>query len=301
MSAQQSILKFLRRSSPEFGPKSKVQRTECDSSVAKASSDKEIVNISPDDASSRSQINRSVAELKLKLPNAVKTLIRNMDSEWCFYLASVIRSDSFTKLANFIEQERAKTTIYPPQEEVFTWSKLTPPRRVRVVILGQDPYHGPRQAHGLAFSVRQPQRPPPSLLNMYREIASDCDTVPEGWPPCHGDLTRWAEQGVLLLNAVLTVRASQPNSHKDQGWEKLTGAVINYINLHCSHVVFLLWGANAQAQGAGIDRKRHLVLHAPHPSPFSANRGFFGCKHFSKANAYLKEHHLEPIKWTDLS
>ncbi|KAL5966182.1 Uracil-DNA glycosylase [Taenia solium] len=300
MSGQQSILRFLKRPLSEHGPKSKVQRTENDLSVA-ASSDS-IAGTSSDDAGDRSEINRSVAELRLKLPSAVKTLIRNMGSEWCFHLASVIRGDSFTKLANFIEQERDKTTIYPPQEEVFTWSKLTPPRRVRVVILGQDPYHGPRQAHGLAFSVRRPQRPPPSLVNIYKEIASDCDaSVPDIWPPNHGDLTRWAEQGVLLLNAVLTVRSSQPNSHKGQGWEKLTGAVINYINLHCSHVVFLLWGANAQAQGAGIDRERHLVLHAPHPSPFSVDRGFFGCKHFSKANAYLKDHCLQPIDWTDLS
>ncbi|VDM23160.1 unnamed protein product [Hydatigera taeniaeformis] len=300
MSAQQSILKFLKRPSTELSPKCKVRRTDCE--LVTEGSHNTVTELTSGDGFNRPQISRSVAELRLHLPSAVKTLTRHMGLEWCFHLASVIRGDSFTKLASFIELERTKTTVYPPQEEVFTWSKLTPPSKVRVVILGQDPYHGPQQAHGLAFSVRRPQRPPPSLVNIYKEIASDCDVSVSGsWPPNHGDLTRWAEQGVLLLNAVLTVRASQPNSHKDQGWEKLTGAVIDYINLHCSHVVFLLWGANAQSQGAGIDRKRHLVLHAPHPSPFSASRGFFGCKHFSKANAYLKEHCLKPINWADLS
>ncbi|VDN96833.1 unnamed protein product [Rodentolepis nana] len=304
MSVQQSLLKFMKRpaggNSPLEGSReSKIRKSECQLASVTSECTKSIE--SPDRAKFRVEVNKSVAEMKLNLPGSVKTLIKYMNAEWCYHLSTVIQSESFKKLANFIENERLKGTIYPPQDEVFTWSKLTPPGKVRVVILGQDPYHGPHQAHGLAFSVKRPQRPPPSLVNMYKEIASDCcDSIPSTWPPPHGDLTRWAEQGVLLLNAVLTVRASQPNSHKDQGWESLTGAVVRHINQNCSNVVFLLWGANAQAQGAGIDKKKHLVLQAPHPSPFSANRGFFGCQHFSKANAYLKEHGLETIKWTDL-
>nr|CDS33839.2 uracil DNA glycosylase [Hymenolepis microstoma] len=292
---RQSLLKFIKR--PAGGSTPLEEPSEPSSKISKCTPNTE----SFDCAKLRVEVNKSVAQMKLNLPCSVKTLIKYMNAEWCYHLSTVIRSESFKKLANFIENERLNGTIYPPQDEVFTWSKLTPPGKVRVVILGQDPYHGPHQAHGLAFSVKQPQRPPPSLVNMYKEIASDCsDSISSNWPPSHGDLTRWAEQGVLLLNAVLTVRASQPNSHKDQGWENLTSAVVKHINQNCSNVVFLLWGANAQAQGAGIDKKKHLVLQAPHPSPFSANRGFFGCQHFSKANAYLKEHGLEAINWTDL-
>ncbi|KAM7541402.1 hypothetical protein Aperf_G00000037893 [Anoplocephala perfoliata] len=295
MSVQQSLLKFMKRPLEDITSQieptqSKLRKVECESHL-----DDYI------DSKLRSKTNKFVAEMKLKLPNSVKTLIRNLDSEWCYNLADVIQSESFAKLSSFIGDERSKGTVYPPQDEVFTWSNLTPPRKVRVVILGQDPYHGPQQAHGLAFSVKRPQCPPPSLVNIYKEISSDCsDCVPSNWPPSHGDLTRWAEQGVLLLNAVLTVRASQPNSHRARGWEQFTGAVIKYINQNCSNVVFLLWGANAQTHAAGINKKRHLVLQAPHPSPLSANRGFFGCRHFSKANAYLREHGLEPIKWSDL-
>ncbi|VDD76547.1 unnamed protein product [Mesocestoides corti] len=306
MSSQQSILKFLKRPLSESTLSNearvpKVQRTDFSGSSKSPSSASKDSQALSTDVVQRSEFNRRVAELKLKLANPVKTLIRNMDPEWCHHLASVIQTDSFAKLAMFIEHERSETTVYPPEDQVFSWSRLTPPGKVRVVILGQDPYHGPQQAHGLAFSVKRPQNPPPSLINMYKEIASDCEvSAAEGWPPNHGDLTHWAEQGVLLLNAVLTVRRSQPNSHKDRGWEKLTNAVINHINTSCSHVVFLLWGANAQAQGARIDRNKHLVLEAPHPSPLSASRGFFGCRHFSKANNYLEKHNLKPINWTDL-
>lgn len=223
MSTQQSILKFIKTSATDalesLGDSSKPKQRNLES---------ERLTLT------RCEINKSVASMKLKLPLAVKTLIRNMDTEWCYHLSKVVQSDEFAKLANFIEHERAKCTVYPPQDEVFTWSRLTPPRHVRVVILGQDPYHGPNQAHGLAFSVKRPVRPPPSLVNMYKEVAEDCGTGSVDWPPLHGDLTRWAKQGVLLLNAVLTVRASQPNSHKDMGWEKLTAAVVNHVNKNCS-------------------------------------------------------------------
>ncbi|VDP97671.1 unnamed protein product [Trichobilharzia regenti] len=185
--------------------------------------------------------------------------------------------------------------------QIFSWTKLCLPEDIRVIILGQDPYHGPRQAHGLAFSVCRPVPAPPSLINMFKEIGSSMNlSNSDNWPPKHGDLTGWAKQGVLLLNAVLTVRASMPNSHKDKGWESLTDAAIRYLAKKRSNLVFMLWGANAQKQGQTIDRNRHLVLNAPHPSPLSASRGFFGCGHFVKANEYLKKHGMKPIDWTKL-
>ncbi|KAF8561016.1 hypothetical protein P879_03766 [Paragonimus westermani] len=255
----------------------------------------------------RESVNRLVAELKRKLSarptRSVLNLIQGLHPEWIYALDTQLQSERFQKLADFVIAERAHgVPVYPPVDQVFTWSQLCPPSSVRVVILGQDPYHGPKQAHGLAFSVQRPLPPPPSLVNMYKEIGSSLpSTNPDlRWPPNHGDLTGWAQQGVLLLNAVLTVRASTPNSHKDRGWELLTDAVVRHLNKAKSHLVFMLWGSHAQKQGAGIDRKRHLVLQAPHPSPLSASRGFFGCGHFTKANAYLKEHGLTPVDWTHL-
>ncbi|GAA48725.1 uracil-DNA glycosylase [Clonorchis sinensis] len=255
----------------------------------------------------REDLNKKLAEIKRKLASrptrSVLTLIQGLHPEWVCVLQQQIESERFQKLADFVAGERARTTaIYPPSEQVFTWSQLCPPSSVRVVILGQDPYHGPKQAHGLAFSVQRPLPPPPSLINMYKEIRSGLPEPAENveWPPKHGDLSGWARQGVLLLNAVLTVRASSPNSHKDQGWELLTDAVIRHLSKDKSNLVFMLWGSHALKQGAGIDRKRHLVLHAPHPSPLSASRGFFGCGHFTKANDYLREHGLTPVGWTKL-
>ncbi|CAH8857441.1 unnamed protein product [Trichobilharzia szidati] len=232
----------------------------------------------------------------------VLRLIEGMSTEWFAILLDEIENNKFQQLADFIVQERNnRVTVYPPNEQIFSWTKLCLPEDVRVVILGQDPYHGPRQAHGLAFSVCRPVPAPPSLLNMYKEISSSMNlSNSDNWPPKHGDLTGWARQGVLLLNAVLTVRASMPNSHKDKGWESLTDAAIRYLAKKRSNLVFMLWGANAQKQGQTIDRNRHLVLNAPHPSPLSASRGFFGCGHFVKANDYLKKHGMKPIDWTKL-
>ncbi|VDN10189.1 unnamed protein product [Dibothriocephalus latus] len=230
----------------------------------------------------------------LKLPPTCKALIRGLDVDWLFHLTKVVQDSKFSLLAEFIEKERKAGTVYPPPDQVFSWSKLTKPKNVRVVILGQDPYHGPNQAHGLAFSVQRPTRPPPSLVNMFKEISSDCaDQLasaqpPRQWPPKHGDLTNWAKQGVLLLNAVLTVRQGQPNSHKDRGWEKLTNTVVKSLN------------EEGSAHASYIDAKRHLILRAPHPSPLSASRGFFGCKHFSQTNEYLRQNKRTPIDWTDL-
>ena len=194
-----------------------------------------------------------------------------------------------------MRQEReAGRIIYPPAADVFNAFKATEFNQVKVVILGQDPYHGAGQAHGLAFSVRPKIDIPPSLVNIYKELADD---IPGFRTPQHGCLQHWAEQGVLLLNTVLTVRAGQAHSHASLGWEQFTDRVITQLNEYREHIVFMLWGSHAQKKGAFIDRRRHLVLSSPHPSPLSAYRGFFGCKHFSQANAYLAAHGTAVIDW----
>ncbi|CAL9708349.1 unnamed protein product [Knipowitschia caucasica] len=216
---------------------------------------------------------------------------------WKNSLSAEFGKPYFRSLMAFVSEERKRHTIYPPQEEVFTWTEMCNIQDVKVVILGQDPYHGPNQAHGLCFSVQRPVRPPPSLENIYKELTSDIEGFTH---PGHGDLTGWARQGVLLLNAVLTVREHQANSHKDKGWETFTDAVVQNINKSLNGVIFMLWGSYAQKKGAAIDRKRHHVLKAVHPSPLSAHRGFFGCKHFSKANELLVESEKSPIDWKAL-
>ena len=201
----------------------------------------------------------------------------------------------FQQIIETVKKERGMgRIIYPPAEDVFNAFKATEFGNVKVVILGQDPYHGAGQAHGLAFSVREGIAVPPSLVNIYKELADD---IAGFQIPQHGYLQHWAEQGVLLLNTVLTVRAGQAHSHATLGWERFTDEVVNQINQNREHVVFMLWGSHAQKKGAFIDRSRHLVLSAPHPSPLSAYRGFFGCKHFSRANAYLQENGITPIDW----
>ena len=201
----------------------------------------------------------------------------------------------FQTILEKVRRERqAGITVYPPERDVFNAFRTTEFGNVKVVILGQDPYHGAGQAHGLAFSVQPEIAVPPSLVNIYKELATDI----EGFQiPQHGYLQHWAEQGVLLLNTVLTVRAGAAHSHATFGWEVFTDEVIRQLDKEREHLVFMLWGSHAQKKGAFIDRKRHLVLTAPHPSPLSAYRGFFGCKHFSQANAYLQAHGLEPIDW----
>jgi uracil-DNA glycosylase len=184
--------------------------------------------------------------------------------------------------------------IYPPGAQIFNALNTTPLEQVRVVILGQDPYHGPGQAHGLCFSVQPGVRVPPSLANIYREIQADLGLT----PPAHGYLQTWAEQGVLLLNAVLTVERGQAGSHQGKGWETFTDAIVELLNDEREGLVFMLWGSYALKKGAVIDRKKHLVLTAPHPSPLSAYRGFLGCRHFSLANEYLQERQHPPIDWS---
>lgn len=214
---------------------------------------------------------------------------------WHDVLAEEKQQPYFIDTLSAVANERAAgKTIYPPQKDVFNAFRLTELGAIKVVILGQDPYHGPNQAHGLAFSVLPGIAPPPSLLNMYKELETD---IPGFQRPNHGFLESWAKQGVLLLNTVLTVQAGQAHSHARFGWETFTDKVIATINEHRQGVVFLLWGSHAQKKGSIIDRQRHHVLQAPHPSPLSAHRGFFGSKHFSKTNAWLAEHGETPIDW----
>lgn len=212
---------------------------------------------------------------------------------WKSQLEEEFQKPYFEQLIGFVKSEYQAHTVYPPGKEIFRAFDECDFANVKVVILGQDPYHGPGQANGLCFSVHEGVRVPPSLVNIFKEIKTDL-----GKPvPVSGELERWAEQGVLLLNATLTVRAASPGSHQNKGWETFTDAVIKKISDEKQHVVFLLWGAYAQKKGEVIDRAKHLVLMSAHPSPFSADRGFFGCKHFSKANAYLKSKGLKEIDW----
>ena len=212
---------------------------------------------------------------------------------WLPALGSEQEKPYYQELYRFVGEERHKYPVYPPGNDVFNALRYTPYERVRVMIIGQDPYHEEGQAHGLAFSVRPGVPAPPSLLNIFKELHSDI-----GFRiPNHGCLLPWAEQGVLLLNAVLTVRAHQANSHQGKGWETFTDTVLQAVNQKDTPVVFLLWGSYAQRKAELIDSQRHIILKAPHPSPLSASRGFFGCRHFSRANAALQAAGLPPIDW----
>lgn len=201
----------------------------------------------------------------------------------------------FRNLTDIVRRDYADPSVrvYPPGAHIFAAFDRTPFDKVKVVIIGQDPYHGPGQANGLCFSVNPGVQPPPSLVNIFREIASDTGAE----IPSDGDLSRWADQGVFLLNASLTVREHQPKSHSGIGWEQLTDAAVRALAEGRDNIVFMLWGSDAIRKGAFIDRARHLVLTAPHPSPLSAYRGFFGCRHFSQANNYLVQHGKQPIQW----
>jgi uracil-DNA glycosylase len=212
---------------------------------------------------------------------------------WLAQLHSELAQPYVAALRTFLQEEKAAHQVFPPGGEMFNALNTTPFDQVRVVILGQDPYHGPDQAHGLCFSVRKGVRPPPSLVNIFKELGTDLG-VPR---PAHGQLTSWAEQGVLLLNTVLSVRAHEANSHRGQGWERLTDRIIALLNRRREGLIFVLWGASAGKKAAMIDRERHLILSAPHPSPLSAYRGFFGCRHFSQINAHLTQCGGAPIDW----
>mgnify|MGYP003513867707 FL=1 len=216
-----------------------------------------------------------------------------IEESWKRVLKNEFEKEYFKTLRDFIHSEYRNKTIYPPAKQIFNAFDSCPFESVKVVILGQDPYHEPSQAHGLSFSVLPPCPPPPSLVNIYKEIRSDVGDLVSA----NGDLTDWSRQGVLLLNATLTVEAHKAGSHQNKGWETFTDSAIKALAENREHLVFMLWGSYAQRKGAFIDRSRHLVLQAPHPSPLSAYRGFFGCKHFSSANAYLISQGLSPIVW----
>lgn len=217
-----------------------------------------------------------------------------IDNDWLPAVKEEFGKPYYKKLYLFVTKEYQTKVIYPPAKDIYNALHLTPLSKVKVVILGQDPYHEPNQAHGLCFSVPPSQKEiPPSLVNIFRELHDDVGCR----MPDNGCLTYWAEQGVLLLNTVLTVRAHQPNSHRGKGWEEFTDAILEAVNEQNRPIVYLLWGSSAQSKASLINNPQHLILKAPHPSPLSAYRGFFGCGHFSKCNQFLKEHGETPIDW----
>jgi len=222
------------------------------------------------------------------------TINPNIEDSWKQVLSDEFAAQYFKDLTDFLREEKKNHVVYPPGPQIFSAFNHTPFNKVKVVILGQDPYHGPGQAHGLCFSVPLGIDRPPSLVNIFKEIQSDL-----GIPvPSNGNLTNWTRQGVLLVNAILTVRANTPTSHQNKGWEKFTDAVIRNLSDKRKNLVFLLWGNYAQVKESLIDGSRHFILKAAHPSPLSASRGFFGCRHFSRTNFILQELGLNPIDWS---
>lgn len=217
----------------------------------------------------------------------------NLGNKWDEILAEEFKKDYYLKLREFLKQEYGRYTVYPDMNNIFNSLKYADYDNIKAVIIGQDPYHEPNQAHGLAFSVLRGNPIPPSLKNIYKEIETDLGIG----APNHGELTYWARQGVLLLNNALTVRKGQANSHRGKGWEQFTDAVISKVNEKDSPVVYLLWGANAREKTRLINNPKHLILTAAHPSPLSAYNGFFGCRHFSKCNNFLSQNGVEPVDW----
>jgi len=214
-------------------------------------------------------------------------------NDWMEAIKPEFSKAYYKELYGFVKQEYSTHVVYPPSEDIFNAFHFTPLSKVKVVIIGQDPYHNVGQAHGLCFSVQPGTEIPPSLVNIYQELHDDIGFV----IPDHGCLTGWAQQGVLLLNTVLTVRAHQPNSHRNMGWEQFTDAAILALNSQDRPIVFMLWGGPARAKKSLLNNPKHLILEAPHPSPLSAYRGFFGCRHFSKCNEFLVQHGAEPVNW----
>ncbi|MCI8518343.1 MAG: uracil-DNA glycosylase [Hungatella sp.] len=216
-----------------------------------------------------------------------------LQNDWLQAVGEEFKKPYYKELYEFVKKEYQTTAVYPPADDMFNALHLTPLKEVKVVVLGQDPYHGAKQAHGLSFSVLPGQRIPPSLMNIYQELHDDlgCEI------PNNGYLEKWAKQGVLMLNTVLTVRAHKPNSHQGKGWEHFTDAIIKAVNGEDRPIVYLLWGRPAQGKIPMLNNPKHLILKAPHPSPYSADRGFFGCRHFSQANEFLRSHGIEPIDW----
>ncbi|KAI8583452.1 hypothetical protein K450DRAFT_223748 [Umbelopsis ramanniana AG] len=265
---------------------------------AKSTTDKAVSSLA---VAKAAPINKS--DLEKDLTEEQKTLLKleleTLNPEWLRILKPELTKPSFLKLKSFLENEKKQgNKIFPPENDIYSWSNFTPASKVKVVILGQDPYHGDGQAHGLCFSVKKGVRVPPSLVNIYTCVKND---YPDFNKPNHGYLENWAKEGVLLLNTSLTVKAHEAASHANKGWEELTDAVINYVNEKKSGVVFMLWGAHAQKKGAKINKSKHLVLKAVHPSPLSAHRGFLQCNHFATANKYLRDNAKDEINWNCLT
>ncbi len=223
-------------------------------------------------------------------------MVHFLQNDWAEVLDEEFEKPYYKELREFLKHAYARERVYPPMEDIYNALRVTPYASTKVVILGQDPYHGPGQAHGLSFSVRPGVQPPPSLLNIFKEMESDIGCV----RPNHGCLLGWAEQGVLLLNTTLTVAQGRPKSHAGHGWETLTDAIIAKLSARQTPMVFILWGAHAQSKVALIDTHRHHIIKSPHPSPLSASRGFFGSRPFSRTNAYLIQDGLDPIDWCRL-
>jgi uracil-DNA glycosylase len=220
-------------------------------------------------------------------------ITKNIEESWQKELSPEFKKEYFKGLKSFLKEQRSgEAPVYPPKTDVFNALNSTPLKSVKAVIIGQDPYHGEGQAHGLCFSVKRGVKTPPSLKNIYKEMKTDLGLEPIE----HGNLQSWADQGVLMMNSVLTVEKSSPASHRKQGWEKFTDRIIEILNEEKEHLVFILWGNDAKKKAVNIDREKHLVLESAHPSPFSFKK-FLGCKHFSKTNAYLEEHGIKPINW----
>lgn len=258
-----------------------------------------VASAKPAASSNISSVARANVSQRVTFSEEERQLFRlelaQLGETWLPLVGGELKKAYFRRLKDFLaEEQRRGATIYPPADRIYSWAHLSPFPSTRVVLLGQDPYHNEGQAMGLCFSVPRGVALPPSLMNIYKELSNDIDGFR---PPRHGDLSTWAQQGVLLLNTSLTVRAHEPASHAGKGWELFTDSVIQAVNAHRTHVVFLLWGNHAQKKAAMIDKRKHLVLMAVHPSPLSAARGFFGCKHFSKTNAYLMQHGEPPINW----
>ena len=216
-----------------------------------------------------------------------------IQNDWLEAIGDEFKKPYYKELYDFVKAEYSTTAVYPPSDDIFNALHLTALKDVKVLVLGQDPYHGANQAHGLSFSVLPGQKIPPSLWNIYQELHDDLGC----YIPNNGYLEKWAKQGVLMLNTVLTVRAHKPNSHQGKGWEHFTDAIIEAVNKEERPIVYLLWGRPAQSKIPMLDNPKHLILKAPHPSPYSADRGFFGCRHFSQANEFLRANGQEPIDW----
>ncbi|SAM09056.1 hypothetical protein [Absidia glauca] len=253
------------------------------------------------DAKSIVAIDRAKAlfeQLDDETKNLLHLEMTTMQYDWLRVLQPELTKPYFIKLKKYLKRELLdKQVIYPPAKDIYSWSNYTPPSNIKVVIIGQDPYHGPNQAHGLCFSVAKGVPAPPSLVNIYKALVKD---YPDFVRPKHGYLENWAKQGVLMLNTSLTVRRATAGSHSNQGWEPFTDAIINYLNEKKSNLVFMLWGAHAQKKGAKINSSKHLVLKSVHPSPLSAHRGFYDCQHFVKANDYLESRGRASVNWNCL-